>query len=276
MAGYRHQYVTPGDIRFHYLEWGDPAAPPVVLLHGTSGNAHSWDLLSPVLAQQYHVLAFDCRDHGESGDSPVPLNGDLLVSDVKETVDYLGLETFGLIGLSMGGRTAMNFTGTYPDRVNQLVIEDVGPEIPAETSARVSARNQSFPANFDSLDDLIAWNRQSRIHASDAWMRYAAELSSRPLPDGRREIKYRPKKMPPGQTTMTSVIDTWGIIRNISCPTLIVRGADSEILNEDISNRMLERIPGSHAIVVERAGHAVHEDNPEDYNNAVASFFGVS
>lgn len=277
MAGYTHQYIQPGDIRFHYLEWGDPAAPPVLLLHGTSSNAHSWDMFAPVLAKNFHVLALDCRDHGDSGDSPVPLNGDLLVEDLKAIVDALGYDTFSLIGLSMGGRTVMNFTGQNPNRVTRLVIEDIGPEVSPEAGARVRQRTGGMPAIFDSIDDLVTYNRQSKINASDQWMRYMAELSTRPTLDGKRELKYRPKQPTANQAPASAAAALgWQTIKNIKCPTLIVRGEESDILSEEIANRMLAAIPGSTTVAITKAGHAVHEDNPEDYNRAVAAFFGIT
>jgi pimeloyl-ACP methyl ester carboxylesterase len=170
----------------------------------------------------------------------------------------------------------MSFAGMYPDRVNRLVIEDIGPEVPPEGSARVRARLGGMPTHFDSIGDLVAYNRQSKVNASDAWMTYLAELSTRPTLDGRRELKYRPRPLKPGETAPQSQINTWDVISHITAPTLIVRGEESDILNEDITNRMLAVIKDSRAVAIPRAGHVVHEDNPDDYITQVAAFLGVA
>ncbi len=135
MAGYRDGFVEANGLRFHYLDWGDPGGPPVVLLHGTTSNAHSWDRISAMMAKKYRAIALDARNHGDSDTSPVPYNRDLLAEDVAATVDALGLDRFGLIGLSMGGRTAMIYAGYHPERIERLVIEDIAPDTPVAAGA---------------------------------------------------------------------------------------------------------------------------------------------
>ena len=101
--------------RLHYVEWGDPAAPPLVLLHGITGHARTWDTLALALADRWRVLALDQRGHGDSEAAP---DGDYTVGamadDLGAFADALGLPTFSLLGLSMGGRVAMGFAGAHP------------------------------------------------------------------------------------------------------------------------------------------------------------------
>lgn len=273
MAAYRDQFIAVNGMRFHYLEWGDPSAPPVVLLHGTTSNAHSWDRVSAMLARKYRAIALDARNHGDSDTSPVPYNRDTLAEDVAATVDALGLETFGLIGLSMGGRTAMVYAGHHPERVERLVIEDIGPETPPEATARVMERIRAAPQRFRSLDEYIAWSRQSLQFADDDWLLEKARHATRQLPDGTYENKYRHSQSQ--NAPLTTTLDLWEHISKITCPTLIVRGSESDVLTAEIAERMAQVMPNARHLVIERAGHPVHEDNPRDTIRAYAEFFGV-
>jgi pimeloyl-ACP methyl ester carboxylesterase len=273
MTEYQDKYIDIDGMRFHYLEWGDPSAPPVVMLHGTTSNAHSWDKVSAVLAKRYRVLALDCRDHGESDSTTAPIEANQLSNDVGATVDKLGIDKFGLIGLSMGGRTAMTYTGYNPDRVERLVIEDIGPEVPPEAQARVRATiSASGTTDFASPDEYVEFQRTNKQHAPREWLSHLAEHSLKQLPNGRWVNKYRPRKegmMMPGGP------DLWEHITNITCPTLIIRGGESDILDEDITNRMLERMPNAKAVAIPKAAHVVHEDNPTETIAAIADFFDV-
>ncbi|GIW07651.1 MAG: hydrolase [Dehalococcoidia bacterium] len=273
MAEYRDGFINVNGMRFHYLDWGDPAAPPVVLLHGTTSNAHSWDRVAAMLARKYRAIALDARNHGDSDTSPVPYNRDMLAEDVAATVDALGFARFGLIGLSMGGRTAMVYAGHHPDRVERLVIEDIGPETPAAATAAVMERIRTSPQRFNSLDEYIAWSRQSLQFADEEWLREKARHATRQLPDGTYENKYRHNQSQ--NAPLTTELNLWEHIAKITCPTLIVRGSESEVLTAEIADRMAEVMPNARHIVIERAGHPVHEDNPRDTLRVYAEFFGV-
>src|SRR2546423_8583560 len=127
---HRDRTIVLNGQRFHYTEWGASTAPPLVMLHGVTGHARTWDEEAAALAARYRVLALDQRGHGDSDPSP---NADYTVAtlsaDVTAFADTLGLPRFSLVGLSMGGRVAIAFAGQAPRRVDRLVIVDIGPEI---------------------------------------------------------------------------------------------------------------------------------------------------
>ena len=103
--------------RFHFLEWGNPAAPPVVLLHGGHQSAHSWDLVSLHLARHYHVFALDQRGHGDSEWArDVEYSNHTMSLDALAFLDAMGLEQPVLIGHSMGGRNSLLLTKQNPSR----------------------------------------------------------------------------------------------------------------------------------------------------------------
>src|SRR6266850_82401 len=120
--------VVVNGLRLHVLDWGGGDRTPLVLLHGFTGHAHAWDTLSIALQPHFHVYAVDQRGHGDSDPADV-YNAIASFDDISGVVDQLGLPSLVLVGLSMGGRNAMYFTSKRPDRVQKLVIVDIGPEI---------------------------------------------------------------------------------------------------------------------------------------------------
>ena len=98
----------------------------VVILHGLFGQSDNWTSIARKLGEKYSVYTFDLRNHGQSGHSD-EMNYPVMAADVLETIDELGLDKIHLIGHSMGGKVAMLFGLTYPERLNSLVIADIGP-----------------------------------------------------------------------------------------------------------------------------------------------------
>src|SRR5437879_5906922 len=115
---HRDRAVVLQGQRFHYTEWGAATAPALVLLHGVTGHARTWDDEARALASRYRVLALDQRGHGDSGPAP---DGDYTVAamarDLTAFADALGLARMAIVGLSMGGRVAIAFAGEAPSRV---------------------------------------------------------------------------------------------------------------------------------------------------------------
>ena len=127
--------VTLGGLPFHYLDWGNPDRPTVVLLHGGGQTAHTWDLAALLLRDRYHLVALDQRGHGDSAWTPDPEQdaAPLMVEDtraflahVEET--YPGSSPLALVGMSMGGAVALRYASENPPALRALVIVDVAPE----------------------------------------------------------------------------------------------------------------------------------------------------
>jgi pimeloyl-ACP methyl ester carboxylesterase len=276
-APFRDGWFTSAGIRMHYLDWGDPAAPPIVMLHGTTSNAHSWDAVATVLAPRYRCLALDARNHGLSGDFQGGLGGDVQIVDVLALAEDQELERFGVISLSMGSRAAMGLAGSHPGRVNRLVLEDMAPEIVHETAVRSVRFQQTSPNEFATRDELVAWVRRARRFASDAWIEHTAEHAADRQPDGSYRLRYR---VIPGEGRLSvkgpESEALWAVLPNIACPTLILRGGASRMIDDELMARMIAAIPDARGVVVPNAGHMVHEDNPAVAIPLIAEFFGIT
>src|SRR5438445_4832107 len=120
------KFVTVNGLRIHYLEWDNPGAPILIMLHGLRSYAHVWDGVARPLADGYHILALDQRGRGDSDWSPdASYSTEAYVSDLEQLVQSLGLNRFILIGHSMGGANTIVFTARHPDQVIAAVIEDM-------------------------------------------------------------------------------------------------------------------------------------------------------
>ena len=131
-------YVLPEDrwvelngVNFHYLDWGHDQLPPLVLLHGGSLTAHTWDMASLLLRDRYHVIALDQRGHGDTGWTPDDQldrdNGDLMLEDTRAFLEHLGDGHLTLCGMSMGGMNAIRYAAGHRELLDALVVVDIAP-----------------------------------------------------------------------------------------------------------------------------------------------------
>lgn len=258
----------------HYVEWGEPAAPPVVLLHGITGHARTWDRLAADLAGRYRVLALDQRGHGDSDAAP---GGDYRVSSMADDLgafaDRLGLDRFLLLGLSMGGRVAIAYAGARPERVQRLVVVDIGPDIHLPGLERIRAMMAGAPERIESIEQAVAYVRRANPLYAEDELRQRVAHGLRRAADGSLEWKYDRalREMMRGGGRREDV-DLWAPLGRITCPTLVVRGALSDILSPAIAQKMLEALRDGRLAEIDGAGHTVPGDQPEAFSGAVRAF----
>ena len=266
--------ITLRGQRFHYVEWGPAAAPPVVFLHGITGHARTWDDEARLLAGRYRVLVLDQRGHGDTDPAPDgDYSDDALLGDLTAFADALGLRRCTLVALSLGGRVAINFAGTQPARVERLVIVDIGPEIAPVGRARVGALMAGAPERFESVEDVITHMRTNAPLYTEAMLRHRAQHAVRPLPGGGFTWKYdRALREAIRQGRMRVPADLWAQWRAITCPTLLVRGALSDILSDETAKRMVDELPAARLVVVPGAGHTVPGDQPAAFQSLLREF----
>ena len=266
--------VMANGLKLHYLDWGGEGLPLMVLLHGLRGHAHSWDDVAEAFCSQYHVLALDQRGRGDSDAAP---GGDYstqaFVDDLAAFVETLGLPPFTLIGHSMGGRNSMAFTAQYPERVARLVIVDIGPTVDPRGAERIKREVQAVPEAFDSFEDVVAYMSAQNRYASDAVLRRRLRYATTALPDGKVGWRYdRAVREQSRHGSGAPAVDLWPALPKIPCPTLIVRGADTDLLSPEVAQQMVEALPNGQLVEVPRAAHMVFEENPEGFMEAARPF----
>jgi pimeloyl-ACP methyl ester carboxylesterase len=260
--------VAVNGLRLHVLDWGGGDRTPLVLLHGFTGNAHAWDTLSIALQPHFHVYAVDQRGHGDSDPAEV-YNAIVAFDDISGVVDQLGLDSFVLVGLSMGGRNGMYFTSKRPDRVQKLVIVDIGPEI-SKRAAQAPA-GPPEPDTWESIEQAAQHLYRGNPYPGIHYYRWVAAQSLRQRPDGRIVWAWHPSV----KTRRSTVdVDWWAVLRAIPVPTLVLRGEESPILDREVAERMAKELPKGRFVEIPRAVHTLHEDNPDAVLAALKPFLG--
>jgi pimeloyl-ACP methyl ester carboxylesterase len=261
------QTVVRG-LRFHFLEWGHPGAPPILLLHGGNQSAHSWDLVSLHLSDRYHVFALDQRGHGDSEWSrDLDYSVEAKAADGLAFLDDQGLRSPVIVGHSMGGLVAMKMALSGSDVAKGFVLVDTGPELSpkgVEVVHNFVVRNVEFDDLDEFLDNVVKYDRfRSREHIART-IKY--NMLSRV--DGKYVSKVDHRRVPDAPTSPLGLDD----FASLPYPVLVVRGAESDVLAPDAADRFVSALPHGQLVTVPGAGHNVHGGNTPGFLEAVGPF----
>ena len=268
------RHVLLRRMRFHYLDWGTQGLPPVVFLHGGGLNAHTWDLVCAALRRERHCVALDQRGHGESEWSPqMDYSTESHVGDLEAFVDMLRLERFVLVGMSLGGANALAWAGQHSRRLAGLVLVDVGPEVRADGIRKIAAfTSEATP--LQSVDEFVERALAFNPRRNRELLRRSLLHNIRRMPDGRFMWKYdqrhRGKVDPEAIARRRALL--WSAVDTVECPTLVVRGAQSDVFHDEDAERLTARLRQGRWVRIEGAGHTVQGDNPADLLVSLRAF----
>ena len=266
-------------LRFHYRDWAPKraGAPALVLLHGFTGHARSWDAFAAAMTDRYRVLALDQRGHGETAWAPADKYGTTeMADDLAAFVKALDLKDFALLGLSMGGSVAIQYAGRRPKELARLVIVDIGPDIVTSGLSRI-LDGVKVSDVFESRDQAFALQRKANPRPPEAHHRHRVDhsLMRTTGPDGSGQWTWRYDRALRGPAATPRPRDpdaAWTSCAEIAVPTQIIRGALSDILSPETTARMLKTIKNSQADEVADSGHSVPLDAPERFLKAAREF----
>ena len=261
-------------LRFHYRDWPSrrAGAPDLVLLHGYTGHARSWDAFAEAMTDRYRVLALDQRGHGETAWAAADAYGvDDMADDLTAFVGALGLNGFSLLGLSMGGMVAMEYAGRRPPELAALVIVDIGPELVASGAGRIRAGSQASDL-FANRDAAFAIARADNPRPPEAHHRHRVDHSLMRTETGQWTWRFDRALRAVSALRRRDPATAWRSCAAIAAPTQLIRGALSDILSADVAARMIETIPGAVFAEVEGSGHSVPLDAPDGFLAAARSF----
>lgn len=262
------RYVEEDGRQLHYLDWGNLGAQPMVLLHGLQDCARSWDFFAPSMRTAFHVVALDHRGHGASDWFTPPRYGFRdYVSDVEALTLRLGLERTVFVGHSAGGRNAFAYAAGRPDDVDALIIVDIDPDAANPDSQAMFQRYNSEPDEWDSLAAVVERLRSRQPNSGDEILSHQALHMTRALPGGRRAWRRDRALLAAYERP-----DLWAEWSRIRCPTLVVRGRQSNLLTHEVAVRMREAAPRARLVELEGGGHWFYQESPEAFEAAVRWF----
>lgn len=242
--------------RLHYREWGEAGDPAIVCVHGLSQNARSFDTLAEKLMSTHRIACLDVAGRGQSDwfADPVSYNYPQYMADASALIVRLGIEPVSWVGTSMGGLIGILIAALPNSPIRRLVINDVGPFVPKAALERIG--------EYMKLDLRFANMAQFEKHLrkayapfgplSDGQWRHMARHGFRQNDDGTISPSYDPSIAHAFRQGPMSDVDMWQFWDQISCPTLILRGAESDILLPETADEMKRR--GPKATIVEFAG----------------------
>jgi pimeloyl-ACP methyl ester carboxylesterase len=273
-AVFTSRNVEIGGLRFHYTDWGGDG-PPLVMLHGLSGHARTWDDTAAALSGRYRVLALDQRGHGDTDWAP-EYGFAPMVQDLLGFLDALDLREVTLMGLSMGGIVSFVFAAAHPERVSRLVVLDIGPEIATAGAANVASA-LAAKNTFSSEDEAFAQARAGNPRPTDDRLRHRVAHNLRTLPDGTLTLKYDQALRDPRNLFFDLPLEQrWEAWRAVSCPVLLVRGDDSDVLAAEAAQRMLAENPNAALAGVPDCGHSITLDNPAGLLDVVSPWLAAA
>jgi len=272
------KFVTLNGLKLHYLDHGTAGKPPLVCIHGLTGNAHAFDALAPRLSSNYHIMSLDVRGRGDSGWTAgteyTPQN---YAADLAGLLDELKIERVTLLGTSMGGMISMLFAGGYPPRVEKLVLNDIGPDIDPIGIARIGGYVGESPTEFNNLQEVAAYyraNYPAMGNIPEPQLLEQVKWSVKPTDDGKLTWKMDPQIRKPMRTAARP-LDMWVPFARIEAPVLVIRGAESDILAARTVERMKSVVRSVESVEVPGVGHAPSLMEPESLA-AITKFLAIS
>jgi pimeloyl-ACP methyl ester carboxylesterase len=262
------RFATVNGLRLHYLEWGAPTKPSMILLHGIAKHAHTFDHLAVDFARDYHVLAIDMRGHGDSGWSP---EGAYLVEDyvkdIEGLVQQLGIRRMTLLGNSTGGRVVQVFAGMHPELVDRLIVEDVGPERPQDIADAFARQVRQDADGWASEDELVKQLVARNQRTPEPILRTYAHFGTKRRDDGRLVWKRDPNLVKGFVVT-----ELWEQVSKITSPTIYVLGGASRIVPAAAQERLKQTLPNVQIVTMPGLGHYPNEENTAGFLAIVNPF----
>ena len=276
-------------LRLHYVDWGNPDGPPMLLIHGGRDHCRNWDWVAEHFAKDYHIIAPDLRGHG---DSQWEASGNYTqisyVYDIAQLIQQKNMHDVTVIGHSLGGAIALMYTALFPERVKKLVaIEGMGPSpSSAAKQAEISINDRvrswvddmrklsgRLPRRYDTLDDAFKRMRDENPHLSEEQARHLTLHGANQNEDGTYSWKFDNYVRVFSMSGLPNE-EVKKMYGEISCPTLLMRGEESWASDPVADGRtQCFNCPIEYQSFA-NAGHWVHHDQLDGFVDRASEFLG--
>lgn len=280
------RFYSSRSLRLHYLDWGNPDAPLLVLMHGGLEHARVWDQIAQQLREHWHVVVPDLRGHGDSDwSSGCAYSIPDYLPDIAALMEDLGNPPATLVAHSLGGNIAIHYTAAFPEQVERLcVIEGLGssPKVRAERdltprhaqlrawvekARKMDTRQTSRYASIEAAADRLMSHDP---HVDRATALHICSHGLTPADDGQLRWKYDARIRGAGAADVASpeANDLWQVI---NCPVLLIYGEESWASNPEQDGRF-RHFRNASLISIKAAGHNVHHHRPAAFMECLRGF----
>jgi len=256
----QQEYVSlDGNRRLGYLSWGNPqSSETVICAHGLTRNAHDFDALSSTLCDKARIISIDVAGRGRSDwlENPAEYSYPTYCSDAKLLCQALDIESIHWIGTSMGGLIGMFLAAENSGLIKSLVMNDVGPYIPLEALDRIKTyvgSDRTF-VNIETAVDYFKATLSGFGQLTDPqWINLS--VHSLVQENGTYRLNYDPR-IANNFSTVSNDVSLWDFWKGVNCPTLVIRGSDSDLLTKETWQRMQTGKPLVELMSFSNVGHA--------------------
>lgn len=270
-------------LRLHYVDWGNPAAPPLMMVHGGRDHARNWDWVAADLRRTHHVIAPDLRGHG---DSDWATDGDYsptsLMYDLAQLVHQQEFGPIDILAHSFGGAISLLLAGVFPALVRRMVvIEGVGFPFDLDAVAPIEERlarwvttqrqvSSRLPRRYPTLDAAFARMREENAHLSEAQAKHLTRHGVMRNEDGSYSWKFDNYARVPSAADLTRD-DIHRLWSRIECPVLMVHGGESWVRHPE-EGGLLSYFRDARVAEMEGCGHWPHHDRLEEFLKITRAF----
>jgi pimeloyl-ACP methyl ester carboxylesterase len=281
-----HTYFSQR-LRLHYVDWGNPGKPPLLLIHGGRDHCRNWDWVAAALREDWHIIAPDLRGHGDSQwslDGAYTMAG--YVYDLAQLIHQQRLAPVTIVAHSLGGNITLRYAGVYPETVARLVaIEGLGHSraVPAERGKTIAERMDDWireqrglagrmPRRYGSIEDAFRRMQEENPHLTAEQARHLTVHGVNQNEDGTYSWKFDNyvRARLPYDMRERDIELLWS---RIACPCLLLYGTESWAGNPALDGRT-EHFRQAVVVGIERAGHWLHHDRLDEFLHIVRDFLG--
>jgi len=261
--------VGANGLRLRLHEWGPPGRPPALLLHSLAAHSHWWDWSAPLLAERFSVAALDLRGHGGSAwsDPPAYRAADY-AADIVAVLDALGWRRPLVVGHSLGGYVGAYLAARYPERVGALVIADTMTQWSDDEAAWALKQVERPGPEFANPSEAGSRYRLSppETRAPGDWIRHLGEAAVVERQPGVWQYAVDRRVFAHARP------DAWPLLAGVVCPTLVVRGAGSQIMDRDAWLRVATSVQHGQFAEIKDAWHHLVLDDPASFVSTVTTW----
>jgi len=278
------RFITLDGLRLQYFDWGDEDKPALLWVHGGGGHPVNWAQNAAHFCDAYRCLALTHRGHsGSEWAAPDRYGPAYLANEIALFLDALGIGKVSVVASSSGGMISVLYAATHPERVERLAFTEMPPVLNDEWVDISRMLLSNVRESFDSLDELIAWVRETHDPTmSDEKVRAFADAAAVQSPDGKWRFKNDPAferaEFGSGIEAAKAITlgrrpepDYWYLLTRVTCPTLIIRGTKSTMMDAGVLKKMVAFMPDARSAEMD-AGHVVYVDKPDEFNALVEAF----